>query len=84
MCKNSIEEPNGNITKPIVEVLFGGLDKYFDDLERYEDELYCSHCGNSSKKTFNYRRTVANGQVFFCYMCKEENVVSNKPNEDDY
>lgn len=74
-----------NDAKPLLaEVLFGGLDKYFEDLQNYEDELYCSRCGNESKKTFTYSRTVANGEVFFCRRCKEENLVGNKPNEDDY
>jgi hypothetical protein len=45
-------------------VFFGNLDKYFEDLQNYEDELYCSNCGNDSKKTFNYIRTVANGEVY--------------------
>ena len=31
-------------------VFFGNLDKYFEDLQNYEDELYCSNCGNDSKK----------------------------------
>jgi hypothetical protein len=44
-------------------VFFGNLDKYFEDLQNYEDELYCSNCGNDSKKTFNYIRTVANGSL---------------------
>jgi hypothetical protein len=65
-------------------VIFGNLDKYFEDLQNYEDELYCSNCGNDSKKTFNYIRTVANGEVFCCKRCNTENLVSEKPNEDNY
>jgi predicted SprT family Zn-dependent metalloprotease len=64
--------------------IFGNLDKYFEDLQNYEDELYCSNCGNDSKKTFNYIRTVANGEVYWCKRCKTENLVSEKPNEDNY
>lgn len=64
--------------------IFGNLDKYFEDLQNYEDELYCSNCGNDSKKTFNYIRTVANGEVYWCKKCKTENLVSEKPNEDNY
>jgi hypothetical protein len=30
-------------------VFFGNLDKYFEDLQNYEDELYCSNCGNDRK-----------------------------------
>lgn len=64
--------------------IFGNLDKYFEDLQNYEDELYCSNCGNDSKKKFNYIRTVANGEVYWCNRCKTENLVSEKPNEDNY
>ena len=64
--------------------IFGNLDKYFEDLQNYEDELYCSNCGNDSKKTFNYARTVANGEVYWCKRCKTENLVNEKPNEDNY
>jgi len=68
----------------LADVLLGRLDKYFEDLQEYEDSLFCSHCNNHSKKTFTYSRTVANGEVFFCHRCREENLVGNKPNEDDY
>ena len=85
MKKDELTTQTPADAKPVLaEVLFGGLDKYFEDLQEYEDNLYCSHCGNSSKKTFTYSRTVANGEVFFCHRCKEENLVGNKPNEDDY
>jgi hypothetical protein len=42
------------------------------------DELYCSNCGNDSKKTFNYIRTVANGSLLVCKRCKTENLVREK------
>ena len=38
----------------------------------------------TAKKTFNYIRTVANGEVYWCKICKTENLVSEKPNEDNY
>lgn len=60
------------------------MDKYFDDLEEYENDLYCSECGNDSKATFTYSRTVANGEVWYCKRCQKENLTLNKPNEDDY
>jgi hypothetical protein len=60
------------------------LDRFEQDLQNYYDELYCSHCNNSSNKTFTYSRTVANGEIYFCNRCKEENLISNKPNEDNY
>jgi len=40
--------------------------------------------GIGAKKTFNYIRTVANGEVYWCKRCKTENLVSEKPNEDNY
>lgn len=80
---------NTNQAKALVKAdvsssIFGNLDKYFEDLQNYEDELYCSNCGNDSKKTFNYVRTVANGEVYWCKRCKTENLVNEKPNEDNY
>lgn len=81
--KFKTETENGTIIV-LAAGLFGNLDKYFEDLQHYEDELYCLHCSNHSKKKFTYSRTVANGEVFFCHRCKEENLVDNKPNEDDY
>ena len=68
-----------------METIFsGGVDKYLIDLEAYEESLYCSSYGNDSKKTFNYQRTVSNGEVYWCNRCKTENLVSHKPNEDNY
>lgn len=58
------------------------MDKYFEDLERYEEELYCPHCGDNS--ALSYSRTVANGEVWYCRNCKEETMSGNKPREDDY
>jgi hypothetical protein len=60
---NTIQLPQTIVSSSI----FGNLDKYFEDLQNYEDELYCSNCGNDAKKTFNYIRTVANG-VYWCKM----------------
>lgn len=59
-------------------------DDYEAVLEEYEESLYCTECGNDSKKTFIYQRTVANGEVWFCKKCKKENLTNEKPKEDDY
>jgi len=61
------------------------IEKDFDkDMERYEESLYCSECGNDDKKTFNYSRTVANGEVWNCKICDKENLTPEKPNADLY
>jgi hypothetical protein len=61
-----------------------GLDKFFDDLEKYEEQLYCSECGEDDKKTFHYSRTTSNADVWWCQNCKREEVVSKRPNEYNY
>lgn len=60
-----------------------GIGKYFEDLERYEDELFCTECGNDTK-TFKHSRSVVHGEVWFCENCCIEKLVGKKPNEDDY
>jgi len=57
---------------------------YLEDLEQYKNELYCSNCGNDSNSSFFYIRSVTHGQVYFCKVCKEESLKSNKPEEDNY
>lgn len=46
------------------KMIFGGMERYFEDLQDYEDSLCCTHCNNHSKETFTYDRSPANGQVF--------------------
>ena len=70
--------------KKLISELREFIKNYEDDLEEYEENLYCSRCGNDSKESFTYYRTVANGDVYWCEKCKEENLVGNKPNEDNY
>jgi hypothetical protein len=62
----------------------GGIDKYFDDLEKWESRFYCNECGCDDIKDFAYDRTVANGEVWHCKHCKTEAILGNKPNEDNY
>jgi hypothetical protein len=38
----------------------GGINKYFEDLEKWENSFYCTECGNDDKKEFIYERGVAN------------------------
>jgi hypothetical protein len=64
--------------------IFGGLDKYFEDLENYEDNLYCSECGSDDNSIFSYSRTTSNSEVWWCKNCKREESMSKKPNEDLY
>jgi hypothetical protein len=64
--------------------IFGGLDKYFEDLEKYEDSLYCSECGEDNNKIFYFRRTTSNSEVWWCENCKREEVTSKSPKEDNY
>jgi len=54
------------------------------DIEKYENELYCSMCGNDDKKTFIYDRSVANGEIWNCKDCGKENIVNHEPKADDY
>jgi glutathione synthase/RimK-type ligase-like ATP-grasp enzyme len=42
------------------------------DLPHAEDKVYCKNCGNYSKKTFTYLRTVENQSIFICHMCNKE------------
>jgi hypothetical protein len=62
----------------------GGIYKYFDDLEKWENSFYCNECGCDEITDFAYDRTVANGEVWHCKHCKTETVAGNKPNEDRY
>ena len=62
----------------------GGIDKYFQDLEKWENSFYCNECGSDKVTDFSYSRTVSNGEVHACKNCKTETVVSEKPNEDKY
>ncbi len=64
--------------------IFGGLDKYFEDLESYEDNLCCSKCGSDDNSIFSYSRTCSNSEVWWCKNCKREESMSKKPNEDLY
>lgn len=61
-----------------------GLDKFFSDLERYENDLYCDECGEEDKTNFVYQRTCASGEVWHCKTCNQEHVKGVKPNEDNY
>lgn len=74
------------LNKPVVSSSAdtGGIDKYFDDLEKWENGFYCNECGCDKITYFAYDRTVANGEVWYCKHCKTETVVGNKPNEDRY
>lgn len=54
------------------------------DMEQYEESLYCNECGNDDENTFNYNRTVANGEVWNCKICNKENLTPEKPNADLY
>lgn len=62
----------------------GGIDKYFDDLEKWENGFYCNECGCDKMTDFVYDRTVANGEVWHCKNCKTDTIAGNKPNEDRY
>jgi predicted metal-binding protein len=89
---NDVSESLGNAKeklaniKPKVEKKpkNGGIDKYFHDLEKWENSFYCNECGRDEKKDFAYDRTVANGEAWHCTNCKTEFCVGNKPNEDNY
>lgn len=61
-----------------------GLNKYFEDLEKWENSFYCNECGCDERSDFYYTRSVANGDVYVCRKCKTETVFGNKPNEDNY
>jgi hypothetical protein len=43
-------------------------------LQNYEDELYCSNCGNDKARKFNYIRTV-NGKFIGTKSDTRENLV---------
>jgi len=63
----------------------GGIDKYLDDLDKWEKSFYCNECGNDNHTVdFSYSRTVANGDVYICRNCRTESVFGHKPNEDNY
>lgn len=62
----------------------GGINKYFEDLDKWENSFYCNECGCDKITDFAYDRTVANGQVWHCKRCKTETVVGDKPDEDNY
>jgi predicted SprT family Zn-dependent metalloprotease len=57
---------------------------YFVDLEKWENSFYCNECNCYEIKDFAFDRTVANGEVWHCKNCKNEIMVNDKPNEDNY
>lgn len=82
--KQPIEQAErGNLVKPVLQAvpLFGGLDKYFSDLEDYEFSLCCDECGNEKLK---FSRNTSNNSVHWCDKCKREQTTCKRPNEDDY
>jgi hypothetical protein len=82
--KKSLNEAEcGNKSKPLLQAvhLFGGLDKYFSDLEDYEFSVCCDECGNEK---LQFRRTTSNNEVHWCDKCKREQTTCKRPNEDDY
>jgi hypothetical protein len=62
----------------------GSMDKYFIDLEAYEESFCCNECSNDRKSEFTYQRSVSNGEVWLCKFCKSEILPTHKPNEDNY
>lgn len=82
--KQPIEQAErGNLVKPVLQAvpLFGGLDKYFSDLEDYEFSLCCDECGNEK---LQFSRNTSNNSVHWCDKCKREQTTCKRPNEDDY
>ena len=82
--KQPIEQAErGNLVKPVLQAvpLFGGLDKYFSDLENYEFSLCCDECGNEK---LQFSRNTSNNSVHWCDKCKREQTTCKRPNEDDY
>jgi DNA-directed RNA polymerase subunit RPC12/RpoP len=51
-----------------------------EDLEIIEDSRYCNNCGAEFKDLI-YDRTVANGEIYHCSICKEEHIF---PEVDDF
>lgn len=68
----------------IEEIDRKGMDKFFSDLESYQQDLYCDECGEDAKDMFVYQRTCASGEVWLCKTCNTERVKGVKPNEDNY
>ena len=66
------------------KAVFSGMDKYFDDLDKYENDFNCNECGFEGVSEFAFERKVSNGEVWHCKNCKAEKVVGHKPNEDNY
>lgn len=56
--------------------------RFLKEMQDYEDSKFCKDCGDNSKITFVYQRTVANGEVWFCKKCKTENLTNLEPKED--
>ena len=79
----SVQDQNRNKSKPMLQEvpLFGGLNKYFSDLEDYEFSVCCDECGNEK---LQFRRTTSNNEVHWCNKCKREQTTCKRPNEDDY
>jgi hypothetical protein len=69
---NTIQLPQTIVSSSI----FGNLDKYFEDLQNYEDELYCSNCGNDAKKHLIISELLL--MEFIGARCKTENLVREK------
>jgi hypothetical protein len=57
---------------------------YFKDLEKWEESFWCNECGEDKMNGFYYDRTVANGEVWICRNCKNQTMVNEQPNEDNY
>jgi len=56
------------------------MEEYFEQLENYENSIICHDCGEQ----MSFRRTVSNGEVWYCKYCDIEHVTPNRPNEDNF
>lgn len=57
---------------------------YFKDIEEWLESFECNECGVLNKGYFSYDRTVANGEVWTCRVCRAELLINEEPNEDNY
>lgn len=79
LLSEKLDEVNSNEISPKPEP-----NKFWVDMERWQNSFQCKECGADEQSDFIYDRTVANGEVWKCKHCSTEALVGNQPNEHNY
>lgn len=78
------EEASWSGSGELVETSLTGINRYYYDLDQYEDSFSCTNCEAEGEANFIYKATYANGEEWTCSHCGMSIMVSERPNEDNY